>query len=126
MADYGLNKKQKVGLYVIIAVVLYAVIVFVPITTEETIVQCITTPCPPIIESKSLYDILYPEEELIACIALFAPVCGNDGVTYSNSCFAESTGAQILHDGECTGDEGMLLTEDPSAFCLIYPTASGC
>jgi len=126
MVKYGLSKKQAVGLYAVIAVVVYGVIFFVPITTEETVVQCITTPCPPIIETKTLFEILYPEEELIACIEIFAPVCGVNGETFSNACFAGAEGVEILHNGECSGDEAMVLTQDPSAFCRIYPTASGC
>jgi hypothetical protein len=126
MVKYRLSKKKAVGLYVVIAVVLYGVIFFVPITTEETIVQCITTPCPPIIESKTLFDILYPEPEPVFCIEIFAPVCGVNGKTFSNACFAGGEGIDIAHDGECTGDEAIVLTEEPSTFCKIYPTASGC
>lgn len=126
MAQYGLSKNQKVGLSVIVLVVFIGIIFFVPVTTEKTVVQCITTPCPPIIESKTLFDILYPEEELIACIQIFAPVCGINGETFDNACFAGVEGVEILHDGECSGDEAIVMTQDPSTFCKIYPTASGC
>lgn len=40
-------------------------------------------------------------EEPVACIEIFQPVCGIDGVTYSNSCFAGVAGVQINHQGEC-------------------------
>ncbi|HET9954219.1 MAG TPA: DUF6748 domain-containing protein [Polyangiaceae bacterium] len=35
------------------------------------------------------------------CLEIFDPVCGCDGKTYSNSCFAQMVGAQIDHAGSC-------------------------
>ncbi|MDP2663892.1 MAG: DUF5667 domain-containing protein [bacterium] len=36
-----------------------------------------------------------------ACIQLWKPVCGKDGKTYSNECFAKTTDTEIAYDGAC-------------------------
>ncbi len=36
-----------------------------------------------------------------ACTAQWEPVCGCDGVTYSNSCHATNAGVVTYVDGEC-------------------------
>ena len=35
------------------------------------------------------------------CIEIYAPVCGCDNVTYSNSCHAECAGIEDYEEGEC-------------------------
>lgn len=36
-----------------------------------------------------------------SCAEYYAPVCGCDGVTYSNDCFAEINGVQSYSPGKC-------------------------
>lgn len=36
-----------------------------------------------------------------ACIEIYQPVCGCNGVTYGNGCSAASAGANVAYDGEC-------------------------
>jgi len=107
---------NRIGIVVAIAILL-GIAYFVPVTSEGT-----------------LFDILLntqePEPEPIACILLFAPVCGIDGVTYDNTCFLEKVGKTMLaHEGECVAGSNtgeMLVSEPTSAFCKIYPTFPQC
>jgi len=39
--------------------------------------------------------------DISVCIALWDPVCGKDGETYSNKCFARQAGIEIAHQGRC-------------------------
>jgi hypothetical protein len=38
-----------------------------------------------------------------ACITIFDPVCGCDGVTYSSSCVAHAAGVSVDYSGTCSG-----------------------
>lgn len=38
------------------------------------------------------------------CIEIYSPVCGCDGCTYSNECYAAMSGMNVDYSGECTSN----------------------
>lgn len=47
------------------------------------------------------------------CTTVYQPVCGCDGVTYSNGCVASTMGITRSTPGACEGDDGAALQEQP-------------
>ena len=93
---YGLTQNQLVGFIVIVAVVMFLIIFYVPINASgQTLHEILFAP-----------DIVIPSDTTpVACIEIFAPVCGSDGKTYSNQCFADVNNVAVQHVGECTFSE---------------------
>lgn len=58
-----------------------------------------------------------PTEPKPVCITLWDPVCGKDGGTYSNACFAKLAGVEIAYKGKCREKECETDADCPQPRC---------
>ena len=95
----------------------------------ETIEGCVAEDCftpSDLVPECVNEDLIDPD---MACFELWDPVCGCDGVTYSNSCYATYVGGVTsFEEGECGSDpcidEALI---DPDALCpFIWDPVCGC
>ena len=49
---------------------------------------------------------------VIVCTAVYNPVCGVNGVTYSNDCYANAAGVEINYVGECIKEPTTFYDQD--------------
>ena len=52
-------------------------------------------------DDKQTSCLMEPNSHDVACIEIYEPVCGCDGITYSNTCYAKRAGLVSWKDGEC-------------------------
>jgi len=63
-------------------------------------------------------------EKPAACITLWDPVCGENGKTYSNTCFANLAGVAIAYKGKCKEKECETDADCPQPKCGPLGTIS--
>lgn len=69
------------------------------------LVQMACTDEAPSIENTELADCVEKFRPECSCITLYDPVCGCNGVTYSNSCMAECASIMEYEPGECLNNK---------------------
>jgi len=63
----------------------------------EKIFNCVSTPS---VQTGVCIDSNLVNDSIV-CLTVYDPVCGCDGVTYSNSCYARGSGVTSYVSGEC-------------------------
>ena len=52
-------------------------------------------------DDKQTSCLMEPNSHDVVCMEIYEPVCGCDGITYSNTCYATARGVLTWKEGEC-------------------------
>ncbi len=78
---------------------------------------------PYVIPSNIIWQ--YKEPECI-CTTEYAPVCGVDGFTYSNECYAACEGVEVAYEGVCGAGPGFCGVENVSELPFLQSYIDDC
>ncbi len=62
--------------------------------------------------------------ESCVCPEIYAPVCGENGVTYGNACYAGCDNVVVVHEGECEQTNCVSDADCPDGFFCAFPDCS--
>ena len=64
-------------------------------------------------------NLIWTREDPCICTAVYLPVCGVDGQTYSNACVAACAGVEIAYEGECSTSQNCICPAVYSPVCGV-------
>ena len=70
---------------------------------EDIMIKIVITLIIAVLQSLAFADCIDESNisDNYSCIEIWNPVCGCDGITYSNDCYAENAGLTEWTEGEC-------------------------
>lgn len=71
-------------------------------------------------------NLIWTADEPCVCTLQYDPVCGVNGQTYSNACFAACAGVEVASLGECGSGEGFCGVEDISELPWLQSYVEDC
>lgn len=118
--EFPLNKKMNINYKSIILIGVIVLLVILALSWKSEY-----NPFSPAEENQPQEN----QEEQVVCPMIYSPVCGINGVTYSNSCFAEAAGIESYSEGACSEKEAVMPappSQNGNGFCIeIYDPVCG-